>query len=184
MSVPDGWLDELEQHRADKDEFFREHPQSPIPHDQREAFEGLTYFEPDPDYRFEVESREHETKETITVATTTEGERDYVEWGEFEFTVDGNGCTLQVYSRGPDDEGFWLPFRDETSGDETYGAGRYLELDAEDRTDDGRWIVDFNRAYSPFCAYNEAYECPLVPMANWLDVEICAGEKTYEPPTN
>jgi uncharacterized protein (DUF1684 family) len=184
MSAPDGWLDDLKRHRADKDEFFGDHPQSPIPPDQREDFEGLTYFDPNPDYRFEVEIREHETKQTITVATTTEGEREYVEWGEFGFTVDGTDCTLQVYSRGEDDEGLWLPFRDETSGDETYGAGRYLELDAEDRTDDGRWVVDFNRAYSPFCAYNEAYECPLVPMANWLDVEIRAGEQTYEPPTN
>ena len=183
MSAPDGWLDDLEEHRADKDEYLRDHPHSPIPADQREDFDGLSYFDPDPDYRFEVNLHEHDTKETVTVATSSEGERDYVEWGEVRFTVDDTDCTLQVYSRGEDDEGFWLPFRDETSGEETYGAGRYLELDAEDRTDDA-WVLDFNRAYSPFCAYNEAYECPLVPMANWLDVEIRAGERTYEPPTN
>ncbi|SDM16625.1 hypothetical protein SAMN04487949_1112 [Halogranum gelatinilyticum] len=184
MSVSDGWqaaLDALEEHRADKDEFFGEHPQSPIPHDQREIFEGLSYFDPDPAYRFELELHEHETKETVTVATTTEGERDYVAWGEFRFTVDGEEQTLQAYSRDGGGDEFWLPFRDETSGEETYGAGRYLELDAEDRTDEGTWILDFNYAYSPFCAYNEAYECPLVPMANWLEVEIRAGEKTYTP---
>lgn len=183
MTAPDGWLDDLERHRADKDEYLREHPHSPLPMDQRAEFEGLDYFDLDPDYRFDVEIREHDTKETVTVATTTEGEREYVEWGEFDFTVDGEACTLQVYSRGDDDEGFWLPFRDATSGEETYGAGRYLELGADDRTGDGAWVVDFNRAYSPFCAYNPAYECPLVPMANWLNVEIRAGEKTYEPPT-
>ena len=177
MSAPDGWLEELERHRADKDEYFREHPQSPVPADQREGFEGLPYFDPDPDYRFEVEIHEHDTKEPITVATTTDGEREYVEWGEFDFVVDGTDCTLQVYSRDTDDDGFWLPFRDATSGEETYGAGRYLELDfEEDQTAEG-WVLDFNLAYSPFCAYNDAYECPLVPVANWLERPIRAGEK-------
>lgn len=67
-----------------------------------------------------------------------------------------------------------------TSGEESYGAGRYIDLDASDRTDDGDWVVDFNRAYSPFCAYDERYECPLVPTENWLDVRIETGERTYE----
>lgn len=73
-----------------------------------------------------------------------------------------------------------MPFKDRTSGKETYGAGRYLDLDpVADRTDDGLWIVDFNRAYNPWCAYSDQYACPFVPPENWLDVSIQAGEKQF-----
>jgi hypothetical protein len=118
----------------------------------------------------------------VTVATTTDGEQDYLEAGEFRFAVGGRDVRLQGYRRPAGDDGLWLPFRDETNATATYGAGRYVDLDPEtDRLADGRWVVDFNRAYNPFCAYSDAYECPLVPMENWLEVSIEAGEKRYEP---
>ena len=72
-----------------------------------------------------------------------------------------------------------MPFRDETSGETTYGAGRYLDLEPEThRVDDG-WILDFNAAYNPTCAYNHTYECPMIPPENWLDVHIEAGEQEF-----
>ena len=74
----------------------------------------------------------------------------------------------------------WVPFRDKTSGKETYGAGRYLDLEPErQRTAEGKWILDLNRAYNPWCAYSEAYTCPFIPPENWLEVPIRAGEKRY-----
>lgn len=94
--------------------------------------------------------------------------------------MDGEAVSLTAYKSDMDEERLWVPFRDETNGAETYGAGRYLDLDADDRTDDSNWILDFNRAYSPFCAYNNAYECPLVPMENGLNVRIEAGEKSTQ----
>ena len=181
--APDDWRADLERHREEKDAFLGEHPQSPLPPDAREAFDGLDYFPPDPELRFAVSLHEHDEKETITVETTTEGEQTYLRWGEFRLTIDAEPVTLQAYRADPDEDRFWVPFRDETSGDETYGAGRYLDLEPDDRTAGGNWVLDFNRAYSPFCAYSEAYECPLVPMENWLDVPVEAGEKTYEGPT-
>ena len=72
--------------------------------------------------------------------------------------------------------GFFLPFRDATSGSETYGAGRYLDIDPDE---DGTVTIDFNMAYNPFCVYSEAYSCPLPPTENWLDVPITAGEKDF-----
>jgi uncharacterized protein (DUF1684 family) len=177
------WQTALETHREEKDEFMREHPHSPLPDAEREVFTGLDYFALDPNYRFELDLQELDETEPITVETTTDGTREYLAWGVFTFDIDGVEHSLRAFRNAGDDgdEGFWLPFRDETSGEETYGAGRYIDLDAdEDRTDDGRWVVDFNRAYNPFCAYSAAYECPLVPMSNWLDVRVEAGEKTYE----
>lgn len=166
----------LEEERARKEEYFRNHPRSPIPdgHD----FAGLEHYPVDPAFRFVVPLSEHDDGEEISVETTTGSEQRYVRYGEFHVEVDGEDVTLQAYRPASGDERLWLPFRDAT--EETYGSGRYLDLDFEDhRTDDGEWVVDFNRAYNPTCAYNHVYECPLTPRENWLDVGIEAGEKDY-----
>jgi uncharacterized protein (DUF1684 family) len=89
-------------------------------------------------------------------------------------------CALQAYKSDPADDRLFVPFRDKTSGDETHGAGRYLDLEPERHlTADGTWILDFNEAYNPWCAYSDAYACPLVPPENWLPVPVWAGEKEY-----
>jgi uncharacterized protein (DUF1684 family) len=179
--------DQLRRQRERKEEYFGTHDHSPIPPDaQGESFPGLDFFEPDPEYRFVLQLFEHDDPESITVETSADGQQEYLRWGEFRFELDGEQHTLQVYRSDRDDERLWVPFRDETSGDETYGAGRYLDLEPDShRTDDGRWVLDFNLAYNPTCAYSEAYECPLVPADNWLDARIEAGEKAYpgEPAT-
>jgi hypothetical protein len=78
---------------------------------------------------------------------------------------------LQAYKSDAEEEQLFISFRDATSGQETYGAGRYLDLDAaRNRTADGKWILDFNRAYNPWCVYSEDYTCPFVPQENWLAV--------------
>jgi len=173
----DDWKETLERERTEKDQFFAEHPHSPIPDDRQESFDGLRYFEPDPAYRFEIEPAVEDNPETLTVETTQDGTQTYETWGTFTVSVDGDDYTLQAYSHEGDENSLWVPFRDDTNGDETYDAGRYLDLDPNDDQDDGVWRLDFNRAYSPFCAYSEAYECPLVPVENWLDVRIEAGER-------
>jgi uncharacterized protein (DUF1684 family) len=171
----DDWTRRIESERRRKEEYFAEDPHSPVAGGE---FAGLEYYPPDPDFRFVLPLYEHDGRESITVATSTDGEREYLRWGEFRFSVGGQELRLQAYRNDPGEERLWVPFRDETSGGETYGAGRYLDLDADDRVD-GEWVLDFNLAYNPTCAYNEAYECPLVPMENWLDVRIEAGEKDY-----
>jgi uncharacterized protein (DUF1684 family) len=168
----------IERDREKKERFFADHPQSPVA--GATSFAGLDHYPVDPAFRYVLPLHEHETKETVTVETTADGERKYVRFGEFRFTVDGTEVELQAYRPAGDEDRFWVPFRDETSGETTYGAGRYLDLDPnEHRTTDGEWVLDFNLAYNPTCAYNEAYECPLIPMENWLDVPIKAGERAY-----
>lgn len=130
--------------------------------------------------RFELVLHEHERIEKIEVATTKGDLQEFIRWGEFRFRVDGQQCMLQAYKREPQEERLWVPFRDKTSGKETYGAGRYIALEAErHRTAQGKWILDLNRAYNPWCAYSEAYVCPFIPPENWLEVPIRAGEKRY-----
>jgi hypothetical protein len=144
-----------------------------------DQFPGLDYFEPDPDYRFVLPLHEHDEKEVITVETTADGEQQYLRWGEFRFELDGEQYTLQAYRPNREADRLWVPFRDQTNDEETYGAGRYIDLEFNHhRTDDG-WVLDFNAAYNPTCAYNYAYECPMIPMDNWLDVRIEAGERDF-----
>lgn len=176
----DDWAAQVEAQRRAKREHFRDSPRSPLPTSMRgDAFPGLDYFEPDPVYRFVLPLHEHDETETVTVETTADGEQTYRRWGEFRFEVDGEPVTLQAYRPVGDEDRLWVPFRDATSGDETYGAGRYLDLEPDRDRVDGEWVVDFNVAYNPTCAYNHAYECPLVPGENWLDVPIRAGERDF-----
>ena len=175
------WKTTLRGERQAKDEYFRTNPHSPIPPADRASFDGLAYYPPREEYRFELPLREHEEKATVTVGTSTGGEQDYLRWGAFRFEIDGETVTIQAYKHDPDDDQLWVPFRDATSGEETYGAGRYLDLEAEaHRTEDGTWTLDFNQAYNPTCAYSDHYECPLPPTENWLEVAIEAGEKAYD----
>ena len=179
-SEADDWAGQVEAQRQAKREHFRDSPRSPLPASMRgDAFPGLDYYGTDPEYRFVLPVHEHDETETVTVETTADGEQTYRRWGEFRFSVDGESVTLQAYRPLGGEDRLWVPFRDATSGEETYGAGRYLDLEPERDRVDGEWVVDFNLAYNPTCAYNHAYECPLVPPENWLDVAIEAGEKAF-----
>lgn len=176
MSTPEDFHEQVAAQRERKVEFLAEHPRSPVPQGARDGFEQ-PFFPADPDLRFEVELDEHDEREVLTVATTTEGEREYLRWGAFAVEVGGEAVVLQAFRADPEEDRLWVPFRDETNGEATYGGGRYLDLEAETHRQDGRWVLDFNAAYNPYCAYDDAYECPLVPMENWLDVRVEAGEK-------
>lgn len=171
----------VKSHRQEREQFFANSTHSPIPPGRQDEFAGLTHFPIDRKYRYELELDEHDERESFTIETSTGGTQTYIRWGEFRFELGGEERSLQAYKSDPHEERLWVPFRDETNGEETYGAGRYLDLHGQShRTQDGNWILDFNEAYNPTCAYNEAYECPLIPMENWLDVSIEAGEKDYQ----
>jgi uncharacterized protein (DUF1684 family) len=174
------WKTRLNTQRHEKDQFFAQHWQSPIPSEERPRFEGLTYYPPDPDYRFELKLYEHGHKQIQKIEDTVGNIRSLIRWGEFRFKIAGTECVLQAYKSDPKEERLFVPLRDTTSGKETYGAGRYLDLDPENHlTAEGKWVLDFNEAYNPFCAYSEAYACPFVPPENWLKVLVHAGEKDY-----
>ncbi|WP_290810750.1 DUF1684 domain-containing protein [Halovivax sp.] len=180
----DRWRRELDAKRAEKDEFFAEHPQSPIPPDEREDFSGLSYFEPDPDYRVSATVTVHDEPDVVRMGTTAGGEMRYRRFGTLSFAVpdaagDERDCELGGYRQeGADEETLFVPFRDKTTGQQSYDGGRYMELAADRQLEPGDEIVlDFNLAYTPFCAYSETFDCPLPPEENWLEVAIPAGER-------
>jgi len=174
------WKASLERERKEKDKFFVTDWQSPIPLEERAKFKGLAYYLPDPNYRFELELNEHKNKKILQIQDTTGNVRNFIKWGEFRFGLSGKEYTLQAYKSDPREEKLFVPFKDITNDKETYGAGRYLDFDYErDRTINGKWILDFNKAYNPWCAYSINYACPFVALENWLKVPIFAGEKNY-----
>ena len=164
-------MTELDDFRAQKDEFFAT-GNSPL--EPGASFEGLTYFPESNALRFKV-PLEPSTGGELAVGTSDDQTRIYQRAGIVRFQINGTDTQLTLLHHIGDD-GYFVPFRDATSGTETYGAGRYLDLDLEV---DGMVSLDFNLAYNPYCAYSEAYSCPLPPQENWLTVPIEAGEKTY-----
>jgi uncharacterized protein (DUF1684 family) len=165
----------LESQRMEKDHFFKHSPYSPI--EDRANFGGLNYYLPDPAYRYVLPLQKADQPELLTFQTNTGDEQTYHRLGTVEFEVEGETACLAVYQSTEHDDLF-LPFRDATSGQETYGGGRYLE---PQDLGDGRLLVDFNLAYNPFCAYSVHYSCPLPPFENHLKtVAVRAGEKSFK----
>jgi len=167
-------MNTLRNFRKEKDEFFANHPQSPLTHEQKHGFKGLNYFPENPDLKLEVKVEEFEKKEQITMQTSTGDVLTYDRFGRFHFIVDGQPAELTLYSS---DGEFFLPFADALAGKETYGAGRYMEPHPLGK---GMFLIDFNYAYNPYCAYNAHWSCPVTPAENRLKVPIRAGEKTFE----
>ena len=97
--------------------------------------------------------------------------------GSIRFRLDRQISELIAFEVEGDDKALFLIFRDETSGDETYGAGRFLRAGV---LEGGKVEIDFNRAYNPPCAFTPYATCPLPPPQNWLSVRIEAGEMSYE----
>jgi len=166
-------MSELDNFRAEKNEFFGRHPHSPLTAEQKRGFVGLQYFPENNAFRLEVKVDPLSEQEPIQMQTSTGDVQMYVRYGRFQFQVDGQTAELTIYQN---DHGYFLPFVDSLAGKETYPAGRYLEPEA---LPDNHFFVDFNLAYNPYCAYNEMWSCPITPAENRLKVPIRAGEKFF-----
>ncbi|MFB6224791.1 MAG: DUF1684 domain-containing protein [Haloarcula sp.] len=173
------WAERLRENRAEKDRFFAEHQQSPIPPDDRDAFDGLQYFDPDPDYRVEATVTVHDTPDSVDLQTSDDRTVRYLHVATLSFDLDGESRALHAFRQAADESRtLFVPFRDKTTGQQSYEGGRYMELEPDRALEDGDEItVDFNLAYSPFCAYSDTFSCPLPPESNWLETAVTAGER-------
>ena len=164
----------LDHYRQPKDEFFESNPQSPFTPEQQKNFSGLKYFPENSAMNMDLEIDQFEIKDPVEIQTTTGDMRTYDRFGKIHFEVEGEQVSLTVYATP---HGYFIPFVDNQAGKETYGAGRYID---PEELPDGKLLVDFNLAYNPYCAYNEAYSCPLPPAENRIPVAIKAGEKNFK----
>ena len=175
--------DAVAQFRADKDEFFRTAPNSPIPAAERDGFVGLPYYAVDESLRFDdlaLEPYAGDEPVRFEIPTSDGRTRPAERAGVFHVPLEGADRTLTAYIfEGGDTANVFVPFVDATSGDETYGAGRYLDIEREE---DGTYSIDFNLAYHPSCVYDVRFSCPLTPAENRLSVPIRAGERLASGP--
>lgn len=169
---PETYRRELTGQRQKKDEFFRTGTESPLP--DKINFRGLTYFAPDLSYRVPARVEPFADKSQKLIVRMSDGSEEvYTKYAHAAFSMDGQVHRLLMLQH---DGALSILFRDATSGKETYGGGRYLDIEP-DAIENNRVILDFNAAYNPYCAYNASYACPLPPAENTLPVAIRAGEK-------
>lgn len=177
----DDYAGALFEARAAKDEMLRTAGDSPVPRDKRQVVLPLAYFPPDPAYRVPAQlAPDAQSGRVVPMLTSTGRQRPTQIMGLLEFVLKGQGMKLRAYAEeGSNGARLFVPFTDATNGRETYGGGRYLDLD---RTSTGIYVIDFNTAYNPYCAYNPTYDCPVPPKENRLPVAIEAGEKAPKIP--
>jgi uncharacterized protein len=165
---------------------YKDASTSPLKSKDLKNFKGLDFFPVDSSLIVQATFIKTENAPTFEMATTTDRKPLYKEYGVLQFTLKGVDCKLTIYQSQDDlrDEKYknylFLPFTDDTSGNESYGGGRYMDVMTTDITKKNTVILNFNNTYNPYCAYNEKYSCPLTPRKNHLNVEIKAGIKNFK----
>ncbi len=176
----DPGAERLATFRAARDALFATHPQSPVPVADRGTFRGLGYWPHDPAWRLtaRLEPDVASTPAALPVSTGDPFAFGRIGWVEVEAAA--GTVRMAVYWLAGYGGGIFIPFRDATSGSETYGGGRYLwdSVKGADLGSAGDTLVlDFNYAYHPSCTYDPQWSCPLAPRENWLDLPVRAGER-------
>lgn len=175
---PEDYIEKIEKERERQFKYIRFNVESPLTEEQKAGFTTLTFYEINPAYKIKAKLIPIEEKKVREVPLTDGSKEKYIEHSYAEFEMGGktNSLLLLQSVKESDMRNFFLAFADETSGRETYGGGRYLNV----RQDGKNSItIDFNLAYNPYCAYNPEYACPLPPKENLLTIPIEAGEKNY-----
>jgi uncharacterized protein (DUF1684 family) len=165
---------------------YKDATKSPLKKKDLRTFKGLDFFPVDATFIVIAKLTKTANAPTFEMATTTDRKPLYKEYGVLNFQLKGKNCALTIYQSQDDlrDEEYkdylFLPFTDDTSGNESYGGGRYMDAMTTDEKADGTIELNFNNTYNPYCAYNDKYSCPLTPRKNHLNIEIKAGIKVFE----
>lgn len=172
------YIERVEKERDRQFKYLKYNMESPLTEPQKRELERLEFYAVDPAFLVKARIEPIESKKMIEVPLTDGSVEKYVRHSFAVFELEGKELRLLLLQAADesDKRNFFLAFADVTSGEETYGGGRYLNL----RQDGQRSItIDFNLAYNPYCAYNPDYACPIPPRENILEVPIRAGEKNY-----
>lgn len=165
---------------------YKDASKSPLKKKDLKEFKGLDFFPVDTSFIVKAKFTKIRNAPIFKMATTTERKPLYKEYGLLNFTFNEKNYVLTIYQSQEDLENevykdlLFLPFTDITSGDESYGGGRYMDIKTTDITKDNTIVLNFNNTYNPYCAYNEKYSCPLTPRKNHLEIAIKAGIKAFK----
>lgn len=176
------YQESISKHReAYKNEFLKDE-EGPI---RKEDMSYFDFYEPDTIYRVKCQFKVKKDPSTFKIPTVDGKQKEYFKYGVLSFEINGKKLILNVYRslslmNNPKYRNYlFIPFKDQTSGKETYGGGRYLDLQTTDIQGDSV-ILDFNKAYNPYCAFSSGFSCPIPPKENHLKARIEAGEKNFK----
>jgi uncharacterized protein (DUF1684 family) len=173
------YVRQIRKEREKKDKDFKYADWSPLTEEQRKTFAKLDYFEPTLQYKVSAKMVLSNNDTVFKMMTSANEIRRFYKYAQLEFNIDNKPCQLLLLkSAEPTSPNYYfLPFKDLTTGVSTYGTGRYIDVEPPKTN---TIEIDFNKAYNPYCAYNEAYSCPLPPSENTLKVNILAGERLFK----
>jgi uncharacterized protein (DUF1684 family) len=172
---PEAYRQRILEERSEKNEFLRTSDTSPF---KGKPFKGLNYYEPNLDYKVLAKVEKIETKAYMNIATSDGKSERYLKFAYAVFDLKGQRLKILILKKAGlgSTSVIFTAFSDDTSNEETYGGGRYLDLELKN----ARQIeLDFNKAYNPYCEYDPKFSCPLPPIENILPIAIEAGEKNY-----
>ena len=169
--------------RKNQNAEFKDSLTSPLKHKDRLIFDSLAFYPINEMFLVKATITLTPYSAPFKMKTSTDRLADYRQWGIAHFEIDTQSFELPVYQNlrllnMPEYKSYlFIPFTDLTNGDETYGAGRYVEASIPEGD---TLIIDFNKAYNPYCAYNDKYSCPIPPVKNHLEIEVKAGELIFK----
>lgn len=176
---PEQYRERIEKERERQFKFLKYNAESPLTGEQKDALDSLSHYPIDPKYQVRARIIPVENKVMIQIPMTDGTLERYIKhsYAEFELLGSTHRLLLLQAEGEPDPRNFFLAFADDTSGKETYGGGRFLDVR---RDGQNSLTIDFNLVYNPYCAYNPDYACPIPPKENLLKIPIRAGEKNYK----
>ncbi|MGI4862355.1 MAG: DUF1684 domain-containing protein [Janthinobacterium lividum] len=177
--LDEAYLSKVRQARQQKDQNLHNAADSPIPEAQRTTFAGLRYFAPTAAFRVTASFTRQPVLLPQPLAMSLGQPESYQRWGTAEFELNGQPQKLTLLQKAGDKQLF-VPFTDPTNGQQTYAAGRYIDV-ALPPAEANEIELDFNQAYNPYCAYNHDFSCPKPPAENRLTVAVAAGEQLFQP---
>ena len=170
------YIKKIQEIRNETNRDFKEHKDSPLTPEERANFTGLDFFPIDVKYKFICSiQQESEKAEEVQLETSKGDMRLFIKYGKVEFKIQDSIYQLHVF-KVKDEEYYVTPFKDPTNGKQSYYGGRYVNLE---KLENKKFVLDFNLAYNPSCAYSDQYNCVLVPFENHLSIPIDAGVKKY-----
>ena len=174
LSSSESYLETVIKQRATFEQNLMQEKDSPIKN--LKDFSGIKYFEADKNFIVDADFKAITSSEKGMILMTDSTQSEMKKAGNVTFSIDGKSFTLSLFDEG---EIFLLPFRDLTNGKETYGGGRFININ-KDKLQANKIEIDFNNAHNFYCAYNENFICPIPPKENFMGVTIRAGEKKYK----
>jgi len=182
-TIDEAYISEIKKVQATLNDEFANAKESPLDSIDFVNFKGLDFFPIDKKYRVVAKFVKNEHPVVFEIPTTTTRKPKYIKYGDVYFKLNGQKCHLEVYQNQANlknekyKDYLFLPFNDYTNGFTSYGGGRYIDLHIPKNTN--QIVIDFNKAYNPYCAYSHRWSCPLIPSANNLKIEIKAGVKKF-----